>query len=75
VQEGRSVKRPTLNRHGVCPTYNHQIVHRYPRRNDRDDADVLARFGRRVAEMIVAKDDMHPTERQAAVEREIRAEF
>ncbi|MBM3509595.1 MAG: Rieske 2Fe-2S domain-containing protein [Alphaproteobacteria bacterium] len=75
VQEGKPFKRPTLNRHGVCPTYNHQIVHCYPKRNDRDDADVLTLFGRRVAEMIVAKDDMHPVERQRAVEREIRAEF
>ena len=75
VRARESFKRPKLNRHGVVPTYNHQIVHRYPKRDDRDDREVLELFGRRVAEIIMAKDDMHPVERQAAVEREIRAEF
>jgi nitrite reductase/ring-hydroxylating ferredoxin subunit len=75
VGEGTSFKRPTLNQHGVVPTYNHEIVHRLPRRNDRDDTDLLAEFGARVAQFVIESADEHPQARQAVVERKIRDAF
>ena len=75
VSAGEPFKRPTLNQHGVVPTYNHEIVHRLPRRNDHDDTDVLAQFGQRVAEFVIETADEHPHERQAIVERKICEAF
>ena len=75
VAENQPFKRPTLNHHGVVATYNHEIVHRLPTRNDRDDRELLAEFGQRVAQFAIETADQHPRERQATIERKIREEF
>ncbi len=75
ASEGKPFKRPTLNSHGVVPTYNHEIVHRLPKRSQRDDRELQAEFGRRVAEFVIETADEHPIERQGIVERKIHEAF
>ena len=75
VQQGEPFIAPRLEGREVVPTYNHEIVHRMPKPNERDDMDVLADFGHRVAEIVIASDKEPPASRQARVEERIKQAF
>ena len=75
VATGAPFKAPRLDGAGVVATYNHEIVHRCPARGTGDDRDLLAEFGHRVGEIVLASASEPPAERQARVEARIRAEF
>lgn len=80
VKKGEALAWPKRTNNGApIPTYNLELVLRVPKRAGTDDAAEVRRFGRRVAEIVIASGDLDVAARRATakarVAEMIRNEF
>ena len=71
VAQGTPLAWPTRVDGGPVPTYNIELVSRVPRKPGTDDDEVVRRFGRRVAEIVIESGELPPGSRQETVETRV----
>ena len=73
LADGTSSAKPRRYGTGIVPTYNNETILRVPKLSPDGDVAVIANFGSRVCQVAIDSGGMALGERQAHVERAVRA--
>jgi nitrite reductase/ring-hydroxylating ferredoxin subunit len=71
VKEGEALTVPKYSDSALTPTYTHDLVVKLPSQFNISDLDVLSRYGRAAAKIVIETDHLPPKEREAVARGQI----